>query len=106
MAKLTVFHTGDFHNSLDTTKADRLKALKEQTPNSLLLDAGDAIWAGNIYVRPGGEPALRLMSDAGYDAVVAGNESTLPVQNLGEDGVALAGRCAGPPVQGDQHLLS
>jgi 2',3'-cyclic-nucleotide 2'-phosphodiesterase (5'-nucleotidase family) len=70
---ITVFHTNDFHNALDERKAARLKSLKEETPDSLLLDAGDAIWAGNIYVRPGGEPALRLMSRAGYDAMTMGN---------------------------------
>lgn len=70
---ITIFHTNDFHNALDESKAARLKALKDETPNSLLLDAGDAIWAGNIYVRPGGEPVLRLMSRAGYDAMTMGN---------------------------------
>ena len=70
---LTIFHTNDFHNALDERKAARLKSLKDETPDSLLLDAGDAIWAGNVYVRPGGEPALRLMSRAGYDAMGLGN---------------------------------
>ncbi|MDO8683032.1 MAG: metallophosphatase [Armatimonadota bacterium] len=70
---LTIFHTNDFHNALDEQKANRLKALKEQSPNSLLLDAGDAIRAGNIYVHPGGEPVLRLMNRAGYDAMAMGN---------------------------------
>ncbi|MDO8587837.1 MAG: metallophosphatase [Armatimonadota bacterium] len=70
---MTIFHTNDFHNAFDERKAARLKSLKDQTPDSLLLDAGDAIWAGNVYVRPGGEPALRLMSRAGYDAMAMGN---------------------------------
>lgn len=70
---LTVYHTNDFHNKLNESKAARLKALKDKTPNSLLLDAGDAIWAGNVIVRPGGEHALRLMNAAGYDAMAMGN---------------------------------
>jgi 2',3'-cyclic-nucleotide 2'-phosphodiesterase (5'-nucleotidase family) len=73
MPVLTVFHTNDLHNSLNEEKAARLKAFKEQTPNSLLLDAGDAIRAGNLGVSICGEPALRLMSDAGYDAMAMGN---------------------------------
>jgi len=73
MPVLTVFHTNDLHNALDERRASRLKALKDETPNSILLDAGDAVSAGNIGVRPGGEPILRLMSRAGYDAMTMGN---------------------------------
>jgi 2',3'-cyclic-nucleotide 2'-phosphodiesterase (5'-nucleotidase family) len=73
LASVTIFHTNDFHNRIDAPKAARLKALKDENPNSLLFDAGDAIWAGNMFVRPGGEPALRLMSAAGYDAMALGN---------------------------------
>lgn len=73
MASLTIFHTNDFHNRIDEPKAARLRALKDTNPDSLLLDAGDAIWAGNVFVRPGGEPALRLMNAAGYDAMALGN---------------------------------
>jgi len=70
---LSIFHTNDFHNALTPQKAARLRTLKSERPNSLLLDAGDAIWAGNIYVRPFGEPVLRFMSEAGYDAMAVGN---------------------------------
>lgn len=47
--------------------------MKDSVPNSLLFDCGDAIWAGNIYFRPDGEPILKLMNDAGYDAMALGN---------------------------------
>ena len=70
---LTIYHTNDLHNSLTEGRAALLRGLKEQSPDTLLLDAGDAIWAGNVFVRPGGEPALKLMSDAGYDAMTVGN---------------------------------
>ena len=73
MSRITIFHTNDFHNKLTAEKAARLRRLKDSTPNSLLLDAGDAIWAGNIYFRPTGEPILKLMNDAGYDAMAMGN---------------------------------
>lgn len=70
---ITIFHTNDFHNKLTPEKADKLRELKQSTPNSLLLDCGDAIWAGNIFFRPGGEPILKLMNHAGYDAMAMGN---------------------------------
>ncbi|MEN6521506.1 MAG: metallophosphatase [Armatimonadota bacterium] len=73
MQKITVFHTNDFHNRLTQEQAARLKEMKDSVPNSLLLDCGDAIWAGNIYFRPDGEPVLKLMNDAGYDAMALGN---------------------------------
>ncbi len=50
-----------------------MQAKQDAGPNTLLLDAGDAIYAGNIGVRPGGEPILTMMSDAGYDAMTMGN---------------------------------
>lgn len=73
MQKITIFHTNDFHNRLTSEQATRLRDIKASTPNSLLLDCGDAIWAGNIYFRPNGEPILKLMNDAGYDAMALGN---------------------------------
>lgn len=73
MQYITIFHTNDFHNKLTPEKAARLRQLKDSAPSSLLLDAGDAIWAGNIYFRPSGEPILKLMNDAGYDAMALGN---------------------------------
>ena len=73
MEKITIFHTNDFHNRLTAEQAGKLRELKSSTPNSLLFDCGDAIWSGNIYFRPDGEPILKLMNDAGYDAMVMGN---------------------------------
>lgn len=39
----------------------------------MLLDAGDAVSAGNITFHREGEPILDLMSSAGYDAMTIGN---------------------------------
>ena len=50
------------HNRLTPQEAQRLRELKSSAENALLLDAGDAIWAGNIFYRPGGEPILKLMN--------------------------------------------
>jgi|YNPNPStandDraft_1061719.scaffolds.fasta_scaffold00112_26 2',3'-cyclic-nucleotide 2'-phosphodiesterase (5'-nucleotidase family) len=73
MARLVVFHTSDMHNKLTSEVARRLTDLKQREPSSLMLDSGDAIWAGNIFWRPGGEPILGLMSEVPYDAMCAGN---------------------------------
>lgn len=71
---LTILHTNDFHNILSEPKAARIEELRRLAgPDALLLDAGDAISAGNVGVRLGGEPILTRMSDAGYDAMTMGN---------------------------------
>jgi 2',3'-cyclic-nucleotide 2'-phosphodiesterase (5'-nucleotidase family) len=72
--RVTILHTNDFHHHLTPAPAEFLKRrTAELGPDTLLLDSGDAISAGNIGVRPGGEPILTLMSDTGYDAMTMGN---------------------------------
>lgn len=68
---LTIIHTADLHNRLDDERAEALGFLREQS-DALLLDSGDAIGAGNIYVRPA-EPVLERMNAAGYHAMAVGN---------------------------------
>ena len=70
---LTVLHTNDFHNHLFPAQAALIGGEKAKYENVLLLDSGDAISAGNVGVRPGGEPILTLMSETGYDAMTLGN---------------------------------
>ena len=70
---LNILHTNDFHNHLSRRQAEFIRETKRSLTNVLLLDAGDAVSAGNIGVRPGGEPILTLMSDIGYDAMTMGN---------------------------------
>jgi len=48
-------------------------------PNVLLLDAGDAVGAGNLGAR-GKEPIFPLMWAAGYDAMAMGNRESHPTQ--------------------------
>lgn len=74
-AALHILHTNDFHNSFGDEGAARLReaiAALNGAPH-LLLDAGDAIKAGNVGVNPFGEPVLDRMSDLGYDAMTLGN---------------------------------
>jgi 2',3'-cyclic-nucleotide 2'-phosphodiesterase (5'-nucleotidase family) len=71
---LTILHTNDLHDKLTAAQASSLRRLHDSLmPAVLLLDAGDAVGAGNITFRPGGEPILDRMSDAGYDAMAPGN---------------------------------
>lgn len=72
MARVTVFHTSDLHNKLNQRLAERLHALKSESPGSIMLDSGDAISAGNIFWRPN-EPILDLMNSVPYDAMCLGN---------------------------------
>lgn len=73
MGRVTVFHTSDIHNKLTAEYARKLHDLKASEPGSLMFDSGDAIWSGNVYWRPGGEPVLDLMSSVPYDALCMGN---------------------------------
>jgi 2',3'-cyclic-nucleotide 2'-phosphodiesterase (5'-nucleotidase family) len=70
----TLLHTNDFHNHLTAGQAETLKQrITSLNGRGLLLDAGDAISAGNITYRPHGEPILDVMSDIGYAAMTVGN---------------------------------
>jgi 2',3'-cyclic-nucleotide 2'-phosphodiesterase (5'-nucleotidase family) len=73
MARLVIFHTSDVHNRLTPERARFLHDLKAGSRGSLMLDSGDAIWAGNVFWRPGGEPVLDLMNEVPYDAMCMGN---------------------------------
>jgi 5'-nucleotidase len=79
---LWLFHTNDFHGRLTPERATNLACLRSEHPDSLLLDAGDAVSAGNLGFRVGGEPVLRLMSDLGYDAMTIGNRESHPRREL------------------------
>lgn len=72
---LHLLHTNDFHSHLTGAGAARLQAAWEAlgAVPKLLLDAGDAIKAGNVGVNPFGEPVLGTMSDLGYAAMALGN---------------------------------
>jgi len=73
-----IFHTADLHNRLRPAAARQIAELKRAHPGSLLLDAGDAVAAGNLWFRLRGEPILRVMSELGYDAMAMGNRESHP----------------------------
>jgi 5'-nucleotidase len=78
---VTIFHTADLHNRLTPAAARQLAELKRQHPGSLLLDAGDAVAAGNLTYRMMGEPILRVMADLGYSAMAMGNRESHPFRH-------------------------
>jgi 2',3'-cyclic-nucleotide 2'-phosphodiesterase (5'-nucleotidase family) len=72
---LHILHTNDFHSRLTDEGVRRLREAVADLNGApyLLLDAGDAVKAGNIGVNPFGEPILDTMSDLGYHAMTMGN---------------------------------
>jgi 2',3'-cyclic-nucleotide 2'-phosphodiesterase (5'-nucleotidase family) len=71
--RFTVIHTNDFHNKLTAEKAAAIRRLKmENETSTLLIDAGDAVSAGNITFHST-EPIYELMNGAGYNAMTLGN---------------------------------
>lgn len=72
MPRVVVFHTSDLHDRLNPKTAEGLRKLKASIPESLMLDSGDALRAGNIFWLPN-EPVLELMNSVPYDAMCMGN---------------------------------
>jgi 2',3'-cyclic-nucleotide 2'-phosphodiesterase (5'-nucleotidase family) len=79
---LWLYHTNDFHGRLTPERAAVLAGFRREHAGSLLLDAGDAVSAGNLGFRSGGEPILRLMNDLAYDAMTVGNRESHPRREL------------------------
>jgi 5'-nucleotidase/UDP-sugar diphosphatase len=69
LAVFTILHTNDLHNHFGPL--DWLKD-NPKGPDTLLLDAGDAILGSNTLFRFN-EPILARMNEAGYDAMTLGN---------------------------------
>ena len=85
---LTILHTNDMHSQIDPFDANDpkypgqggmagrsalIKKIREENPNTLLLDAGD-IFQGTPYFNfYGGELEFKLMSEMKYDAATMGN---------------------------------
>ncbi len=82
MVRVTLFHTSDLHGKLSPEAAERIRRMKLEASPSLLLDAGDAVSAGNVGVRLKGEETLRRMTAAGYDALALGNREFHPWRAL------------------------
>jgi 2',3'-cyclic-nucleotide 2'-phosphodiesterase (5'-nucleotidase family) len=81
---VTIFllHTNDFHGRLAEERAAVLAGLRERHPDALLLDAGDAVSAGNLGFRAGGEPILERMTELRYHAMTIGNRESHPRKEI------------------------
>ena len=69
---LCLIHTADLHGRLTPAKAARLGELKAAR-GGLLVDCGDAVSSPNLVALPWADRAVRLMNQAGYDAMCLGN---------------------------------
>jgi 5'-nucleotidase len=84
--KITILHTNDTHSHIEpisggsnhgrggvARRATLINTVREENPNTLLLDCGD-IFQGTPYFNfYGGELEIKLMSMMGYDAATIGN---------------------------------
>lgn len=73
--ELTIMHTNDTHAHLDgiAKRVTAVNEIREQTDNTLLLDAGD-VFSGTLYFNEYlGQADLEFMNLLGYDAVTFGN---------------------------------
>lgn len=85
---ITILHTNDTHSHIDPLPTDDPKnpnqggvarravlvqQIRQENPNTLLLDAGDIFQGTPYFNYYGGELEYKLMSKLGYDAATLGN---------------------------------
>ena len=66
-----IYHTNDMHGSVENLS--NIKTLKDNTKNSLLLDAGDSTQGSSLATYTQGEAIVEIMNSAGYDVITMGN---------------------------------
>jgi len=75
--EIILLHTNDTHGRVagndQTIGIDRIAAIHKATPNSLLLDAGDALHGLPAATLSRGADIVALMGEAGYAAMAVGN---------------------------------
>lgn len=81
--KITLYHTNDVHGTLDSCYTpegkliqiglDVVKSLKDSTPSSILIDAGDSTQGGILASSSQGSKVIELMNETGYDVMTLGN---------------------------------
>ena len=87
-AKITVLHTNDVHSHIDAfgpgdgrnankggvaRRATLIQSIRNENPNTLLLDAGDIFQGTPYFNYYGGELEFKLMSKLKYDLATIGN---------------------------------
>ncbi len=86
--KITILHTNDVHSHIDpfpvddpkypnlggaARRASAIQKIREENPNTLLLDAGDIFQGTPYFNYYGGELEFKLMSMMQYDLATLGN---------------------------------
>lgn len=86
--KITILHTNDVHSHIDpfgpndgknpnkggvARRASLIDTIRQENPNTLLLDAGDIFQGTPYFNYYGGELEFKLMSKLKYDAATVGN---------------------------------
>lgn len=86
--KITILHTNDVHSHIDpfgpedgrnpnkggvARRAGLIASIRQENPNTLLLDAGDIFQGTPYFNYYGGELEFKLMSMLNYDAATIGN---------------------------------
>ena len=86
--QITILHTNDVHSHIDpfgpddgrnpnkggvARRATLIDAIRKESPNTLLLDAGDIFQGTPYFNYYGGELEFKLMSKLKYDAATIGN---------------------------------
>lgn len=86
--KITILHTNDVHSHIDSfgpdegrnankggvaRRASLIEKIRQQSPNTLLLDAGDIFQGTPYFNYYGGELEFKLMSKLKYDLATIGN---------------------------------
>ena len=105
-AEIVIFHTNDTHgrvagNDSDIIGIDRIAAIRQATPNSILVDAGDTLHGLPIATLSKGADIATLMKAAGYDAMGIGNHEF----NYGWEHLAMLRDVAGFPFLASNVLL-
>lgn len=87
-SKITILHTNDVHSHIDAfgpedgrnankggvaRRASLIESIRLESPNTLLLDAGDIFQGTPYFNYYGGELEFKLMSKLKYDAATIGN---------------------------------
>lgn len=75
---IVILHTNDMHTELNgNISFAQISGYKEyllnETPNVILLDAGDAIQGAPIGRLTNGEAVIKIMNASGYDFAIPGN---------------------------------
>ncbi|MFH1145111.1 MAG: metallophosphatase [Candidatus Eisenbacteria bacterium] len=102
---ITILHTNDVHSRIDpfpedgsrnagmagaARRATLIRRIRDENPNTLLLDAGDTFQGTPYFNLFRGEVDFRVMTALGYDAMTIGNHDF----DGGMDGLAQAARFA------------